>query len=54
VKVVQVNAPDLEKQARCLMSVACLVNNAAKHDELQKKAQELLAQVAGTLKCQNH
>ena len=38
----QVKAPDLEKQARYLMSVACLVKDAVKHDELQRQAQELL------------
>jgi hypothetical protein len=41
---IQVKAPDLEKQARYLMSIACLVKDAAKHDELQQKARALLAE----------
>lgn len=48
----QLKAPDLEKQARYLMSVACLVKVAAKHNELQQKAQELLEQ-AKRIKKQN-
>jgi hypothetical protein len=40
------NAGDLEKRARHLQSSACLVKDAAKHDELQQRAQELLAQAA--------
>lgn len=36
-------ASDLSRQARYLLSIACLVKDAAKHDELQQKAQELLA-----------
>lgn len=35
-------ANDLQRQARCLLSIACLVGDAAKHDQLQQKAQELL------------
>jgi hypothetical protein len=35
---------DLQKQTRYLMSISCLVKDAAKHDELQQKAQGLLAQ----------
>jgi hypothetical protein len=38
------NARVLEKQARYLLSIACLVRDAAKHDELQQKAQEILLQ----------
>jgi hypothetical protein len=34
----------MERQARYLFSVACLVKDAAKHDELQRRAQELLAE----------
>jgi hypothetical protein len=34
--------PTLERRARYLQSIACLVRDAAKHDELQQKAQELL------------
>jgi hypothetical protein len=37
------NPDELRKQARCLLSVACLVKDAAKHDELRQKAEELLA-----------
>jgi hypothetical protein len=40
--VIQAKAPDLEKQARFLLSIACLVKDAAKHDELQQKANALL------------
>jgi hypothetical protein len=36
------NASDLEKRARYLQSIACLVKDAAKHDELQQRARELL------------
>jgi len=36
------NPDELRKQARYLQSIACLVNDAAKHDELQQKAQELI------------
>jgi hypothetical protein len=38
------NPDELRKQARYLLSIACLVKDAAKHDELQQKAQELLAE----------
>ena len=38
----------LEKQARYLLSIACLVKDAAKHDELQQKAQELLVRADTT------
>jgi hypothetical protein len=31
-----------ERQARYLQSIACFIKDAAKHDELQRKAQELL------------
>jgi hypothetical protein len=41
------NPDQLRKQARYLLSIACLVKDAAKHDELQRKAQELLAKVDG-------
>ena len=42
--VVPKGDPDeLRKQVRYLLSVACLVKDAAKHDELQQKAQSLLA-----------
>lgn len=41
-KAAQVKAPDLEKQARYLLSIACLVKDAAKHDELQQKANALI------------
>jgi hypothetical protein len=34
----------IEKQARYLLSIACLVKDATKHDELQQKAQNLLVQ----------
>jgi hypothetical protein len=34
---------ELERQARYLLSIACLVKDAAKQDELQQKAQALLA-----------
>jgi hypothetical protein len=37
------NPYQLRKQARYLLSIACLVKDAAKHDELQQNAQELLA-----------
>jgi hypothetical protein len=40
------NASQLEKQAGYLLSIACLVKDAAKHEELQQKAQELLARAA--------
>lgn len=40
------NSSLLEKQARYLHSVACLVKYTEKHDELQRKAQELLAKAA--------
>lgn len=33
---------ELEKRARYLQSVACLVKDAEKHDELQQQARELL------------
>jgi hypothetical protein len=33
------------RQARYLQSIACLVKDAAKHDELQQKSQELLMRV---------
>jgi hypothetical protein len=33
-----------QRRARYLLSIACLVKDAAKHDELQQKAQCLLAQ----------
>jgi hypothetical protein len=33
----------LEKRARYLLSIACLVKDVARHDELQQKAQELFA-----------
>jgi len=44
---VQAKAPDLEKRARYLQSIACFVKNAEKHDELQRKAQELLTKANG-------
>jgi len=37
----QVKAPDLEKQARYLMSVACLVKDAEIHDRLQQEVKRL-------------
>jgi len=40
------NAISLEKQARYLQSIACLVKDAEKHDEIQLKAQALLAEAA--------
>jgi len=39
---VPVRALELEKQARYLQSIACLVKDAEKYDELQQKAGELL------------
>jgi hypothetical protein len=39
-------AGDLERRARYLLSISCLVKDAAKHDELQQKAQGLLIQAA--------
>ena len=39
-------ATDLQRQARYLQSIACLVKDAEKHDELRQKAQELLAKAA--------
>jgi hypothetical protein len=36
------NPDELRKQARYLLSIACLVKDAAKRDELQQKAGELL------------
>jgi hypothetical protein len=41
---VQVKAPDLERQARYLLSIACLVKNAERHDELQLQAERLLSE----------
>jgi hypothetical protein len=41
----EAKAVELQRQARYLLSIACLVNDAAKHDELRQKAQELLAKV---------
>jgi hypothetical protein len=35
---------DLKKSARYLQNIACLVEDAAKHDEVQQKAQKLLAE----------
>ena len=32
---------DLARQARYLQSIACLVKDVAKHDELQQQSQEL-------------
>jgi hypothetical protein len=40
---IQVKAPDLEKRARYLQSIACLVKDAEKHDEIQQEVQNLLA-----------
>jgi hypothetical protein len=40
----KVTPEQMKKQARYLMSVACLVKDAAKHDELPQKAQGLLAE----------
>jgi hypothetical protein len=41
------NSPgELRKRARYLLSIACLVKDAAKHDELQQKADYLLAEAA--------
>jgi hypothetical protein len=37
------NRVDLERRARYLQSIACLVKDAAKHDQLQQEAQELMA-----------
>jgi hypothetical protein len=37
------NPDQLSKQARYLQSIACLVKDATKHDELQQKAEALLA-----------
>lgn len=37
------NPDELRKQARYMLNIACLVKDAAKHDELQQKAQYLLA-----------
>jgi hypothetical protein len=37
-------ANDPYRRARYLLSIACLVKDAAKHDELQQKAKCLLAQ----------
>jgi hypothetical protein len=39
-------ANDLQRQARYLQSIACLVKDAEKHDELQQKAQELMDRAA--------
>ena len=36
------SSDELRKQARYLMSIACLVKDAAKHDELQQKAKDLI------------
>jgi hypothetical protein len=36
---------DLLRRARYLQSIACLVKDAAKYDELQQQAQELLRKV---------
>ena len=36
------NPSELRKQARYMLSIACLVKDAAKHDELQQKSQDLL------------
>ena len=33
--------PSLERQARYLQSIACLVKDAAKHDELLQEAEKL-------------
>jgi hypothetical protein len=41
--ILRVNAHELEKQARYLRSVACLVKDAEKHDEIQREAQSLFA-----------
>jgi hypothetical protein len=41
---IQAKPPDLKKQARYLMSIACLVKDAAKHDGLIAKAEALLVQ----------
>jgi hypothetical protein len=38
------NPDELNRRARYLQSIACLVKDAARHDELQQKAQELLAE----------
>ena len=40
------NPDELRKQARYMLSVACLVRDGAKHDELQQKAEKLLAEAA--------
>jgi hypothetical protein len=40
----QTKTDELTKQARKLLSIACLVKDAAKHDELQQNAQELSRQ----------
>jgi hypothetical protein len=37
-------ASDLRRKARYMLSIACLVKDATKHDELQQKAQKLLAE----------
>jgi hypothetical protein len=39
------NRIETEKRARYLQSIACLVKDSAKHDELQQEAQALLAKV---------
>ena len=36
------NGNEMRKRARDLLSIACLVKDAAKHDELQQQARELL------------
>jgi hypothetical protein len=41
------NPVKLEKRARYLQSIACLVKDAEKHGELQRKARELLAKADG-------
>ena len=43
----ELSAQVLEKHARYLLSIACLVKDAAKHDELQQRAQELLGMAEG-------
>jgi hypothetical protein len=43
----QVSGGELEKKACYLLSIACLVKDAEKHDELLQKASALLAQAQG-------
>jgi hypothetical protein len=44
-------ANDLQRQVRYLRSIACLVKDAEKHDELQQEAQGLLEKAAIVIGC---